>query len=100
MFAGMTDEQIDQKLLDPQIGIELCAQIIASNLAFAKAAFLADPSLAAKVPKGDSRVLGAQAYNSGPRGAVGLARSGAALTYGIGVVSRADEWAPLVDVSA
>jgi hypothetical protein len=101
-FAGFSLSAIEAKLLDPVYGVRYVVQTLADNINFAQAAFVADPSLAKKVPNGDPTVLACEAYNAGQTGALHIAHTAGAVAsawaYGLGVVTRAATWSPLLDV--
>ena len=103
-FAGLTDEQIIVKLLDPVYGIGFAARTLARNIAFMRSTFAIDPTLIAAVktvaPGFDpAEVAGANAYNAGPNGTINTLRSAKPnLAYGIAVLTKAKGWASELDL--
>jgi len=98
-FEGATPDEIEAKAFDPKWALGIVATTIASNLAWARAQFVADLSLVGKVPSGDSRVLGFTAYNAGRTGALHIAHSlgrAGGWSYGSGVVARSVAYARLL----
>jgi len=98
-FEGATPDEIEAKAFDPKWALGIVATTIAGNLAWARAQFIADSSLAGKVPSGDPRVLGFTAYNAGRTGALHIAHSlgrAGGWSYGSGVVARSVAYARLL----
>jgi len=96
-FRGKTILQIRAAADDPAWAFEHMAQIIISDREQLDVAFLADPSLVAKIPNGDKRIAYANSYNAGVHGTINALRSATPkLAYGSKVVARADGWASLL----
>lgn len=98
-FRGATPDAIEAKAFDPKWALGIVAATIAGNLAWARAQFVADSSLAGKVPSGDSRVLGLTAYNAGRTDALHIAHTlgrAGGWSYGSGVVARSVAYARLL----
>ncbi len=100
-FRGKTIAQIRAAADDPAWAFDHMAQIIISDRKQLDAAFLADPSLLAKIRNGDKRIAYATSYNAGVRGTLRSLRSpNPNLAYGLKVISRADAWAPMLDTAS
>lgn len=87
-FAGKSIEEIKAKAFDPNWAIPYFCTYADDLLGWANDTMSGDAAISAAC-KGDSRLLGIEAYNAGRTGAVRLARMGAPLTYAQSILARA-----------
>jgi hypothetical protein len=90
-FVGQSVAAIEAKAEDPDWGVAAFCTFASGLLAAAKASCKADPTILNLVPDRDYRVVGIQAYNSGPTGALAMARSGGGFAYAMKVLQTMDD---------
>jgi len=99
-FSGLSDAEIVGRLLSPIYGVDFVCSTLQRNLDWAHRLLTQEPTLASAVPTGlDAiEVIGCNAYNAGPTGTKNSLHSTKPnLAYGIGVVTKANDWRALLD---